>query len=98
MVVARLSRSRRLFAGVTLAYLLVVAFAQGLHHDFQCHVRHPGHCEACRATAAAPHATSASHALVPRPLCSGSVAPQAERACQAPGLRAESGRAPPDSV
>ncbi len=39
--------------GLYLAFLLVTPF---LHHDFTCHQRTPGHCQACRANAPAPRA------------------------------------------
>ncbi len=96
MVVARRARPfRTIVAVAALAYLLVVAVVPALHHDFQCHVQHPGHCDACRAVVASPDVTGHGPALAPNADHSGSVAPDAPRATAAPGLRPHSGRAPP---
>lgn len=81
-----------------LAYLLVVALVPALHHDFQCHVQHPGHCDACRALVAAPDATGLAPELLPSPEQSGQVASEAESPRADSGPRANAGRAPPASA
>ncbi len=93
---ARRARPFRILVAVAaLAYVLVVAVVPALHHDFQCHVQHPGHCDSCRAIVAAPGAAPTAHVPVPTPEKSTAFAPMAGRACSAPGMRCESGRAPP---
>lgn len=89
---------RALVALAALAYVLVVALVPALHHDFQCHVQHPGHCDACRALVAAPDAAGHAPELLPSPERSGLVAPLAESARPDAGPRADSGRAPPASA
>lgn len=55
-------RRRHVFLG-SLAlclglYAAVVLATPGLHHDFECHLKSPGHCQACVANPLAPRAAS----------------------------------------
>jgi hypothetical protein len=40
-------------------YVAVVLASPGLHHDFDCHLKSPRHCQACAANPLAPRADSA---------------------------------------
>ena len=56
LLTAHSPRGRAHGASVLLAaslYLLVLAAGPALHHDFVCHQRAPGHCQACVAQASA---------------------------------------------
>lgn len=58
-------KARRLpFASALLAclglYALVVLASPGLHHDFDCHLKSPRHCQACVANPLAPRTTATS--------------------------------------
>jgi hypothetical protein len=41
-------------------YALVVLASPGLHHDFDCHLKSPRHCQACAANPLAPRADAPS--------------------------------------
>jgi hypothetical protein len=41
-------------------YALVVLASPGLHHDFDCHVKSPRHCQACAANPLAPRTAATS--------------------------------------
>ena len=41
-------------------YALVILASPGLHHDFECHVKSPRHCQACAANPLAPRADATS--------------------------------------
>lgn len=43
-------------------YAAVVLGSPGLHHDFDCHLKSPRHCQACVANPLAPRADSATAA------------------------------------
>lgn len=58
---------RRRFVGFRLAlvvclglYAGVLLASPGLHHDFDCHLKTPGHCQACVANPLAPRTEPAS--------------------------------------
>ena len=58
-------KARRLPSGSALLaclglYALVVLGSPGLHHDFDCHVKSPRHCQACAANPLAPRASASS--------------------------------------
>jgi hypothetical protein len=48
------SRERLARTIVVFLYLAVVVSTPFFHHDFACHQRTPGHCQACRANPPAP--------------------------------------------
>lgn len=83
-----LTASLGLYAGVVLA-------SPGLHHDFECHLKTPGHCQACAANPLAPSGEPASAlgtvALVDYGRPFGPPPPNAEPA----PVAQPSGRAPP---
>jgi len=59
-------RRRKAFLGALAAclglYVVVVLASPGLHHDFDCHLKSPRHCQACAANPLAPRADSATGA------------------------------------
>jgi len=50
------SRERVVRAVVVFLYVAVLVSTPFFHHDFACHQRTPGHCQACRANPPAPRA------------------------------------------
>lgn len=57
-------RSRAFFSSLLLSlglYATVVLASPSLHHDFDCHMKSPRHCQACVANPLAPRADSTSH-------------------------------------
>jgi hypothetical protein len=50
------SRERLARTLVLLLYVAVLVSTPFFHHDFACHQRTPGHCQACRANPPAPWA------------------------------------------
>jgi len=90
------SSRRRLLAALALSlYALLVAITPALHHDLACHVKSPGHCDACLANPLASRTEPAAGLEAPpmraageTPVCAQ---PREHRAPVAPA----SGRAPP---
>ena len=56
LTVAASRRDRLAPTLVLVLYLAVLVTAPFFHHDFACHQRTPGHCQACRANPPAPWA------------------------------------------
>ena len=80
-----------------LVYASVLALSPALHHDFQCHAQHPGHCDACRASVLAPGAAAPLLAAAPIP-DGGTVHVRPERPCESKDRCRDSGRAPPPAA
>ena len=76
-------------------YALVVLASPGLHHDFDCHVKSPRHCQACAANPLAPRAAATSVAAELTLIDLGKSEPPAETALPRGIVRNASGRAPP---
>jgi hypothetical protein len=95
VVARRNPRLRALVALAALFYVLVVAVVPAFHHDFQCHVQHPGHCDACRAVVAAPDVGHVGAGPLGAPEAADAVVDAATPRLLAPGLCRLSGRAPP---
>lgn len=93
----RNARFRLLVAVGVLVYASVLALSPVLHHDFQCHAQHPGHCDACRASVLAPGAAAPLLAAAPAPDGGGAVQVRAESPCDSKHLGRVCGRAPPAS-
>ena len=98
IVVYLLGRARRLRSLVILglvAYVAVLLASPVLHHDLACHLKTPGHCDACAASPLASRAETVAASTPPR-LDGISVVEAA--AMRAPRLEARlfrSERAPP---
>ncbi|HET7291516.1 MAG TPA: hypothetical protein VFM88_03735 [Vicinamibacteria bacterium] len=94
-------RARRLpliVAAGLLLYAAVLALSPALHHDFQCHAQHPGHCDACRASAVALGTTAPALAATPLPEDEAALAPRDQDPREAKHRGRDSGRAPPPSL
>lgn len=92
----RLARCLRPLAFLGLAAYTVVLFASPvLHHDLACHVKTPGHCDACAASPLASRAEAASASTPPRLDGVGLVEATELRAPRLEGRLFGSERAPP---
>jgi hypothetical protein len=83
---------------LAIGYLAIVALAPALHHDLECHVQHPGHCDACRALLAAPEAADRASSGAQGPVAAAAVAPQDDSPARGFDRGAQSDRAPPSGA
>jgi hypothetical protein len=92
-------RRLRLLAAVGLVLYTLVLFASPvLHHDLACHLKTPGHCDACAMSPVASRVESAVVTGLPRLAQAGTVE-AAREAAPRPWTRvAASGRAPPAAL
>lgn len=87
-----------LVALATVTYVAIMALAPALHHDFQCHVQHPGHCDACRALASAPDPAGLAATEPQVPARSATLTSSADLAHVGVGRRVAGDRAPPSAA
>lgn len=78
-----------------LAYVVVLFVSPVLHHDLACHLKSPGHCDACAASPLASRAETAAASTPPRLDGSGLVEAAETRALRLDGRLFGSERAPP---
>lgn len=64
-VLPRLRRLRPLALCGLALYVFVLLVSPVLHHDLACHVKTPGHCDACAASPVASRAESATSFAAP---------------------------------
>ena len=89
-------RLRWLSAAACLGlYALVVLASPGLHHDFDCHVKSPRHCQACVANPLAPRAAATSVVADLALLDLGKSEPPSDTPLPLGSTPRLSGRAPP---
>jgi hypothetical protein len=100
MVGGRLRRAfsgrRRVLGALALAlYALLLTVSPVLHHDLACHVKSPGHCDACVANA--PASRAEPRAVLDAPVWrAAGEAPVSEQAREhRAALTPTSGRSPP---
>jgi hypothetical protein len=95
--VATQRRAGFLFALVACLglYAGVVLGSPGLHHDLDCHLKTPGHCQACVANPLAPRAEPSSTLGVVLLLEVGSPLGADASSCEPTPLSRPSGRSPP---
>ena len=95
MRVARQGRSVAATLAVCLLYATVMLASPGLHHDFECHMKSPGHCQACAANPLAPRAEPSSTLTLTRLLDAGAPIGASEPSIEAVVVPGLSGRSPP---
>jgi hypothetical protein len=93
---ARRLRPLALF-GLAL-YVFVLVVSPVLHHDLACHVKTPGHCDACAASPVASRAESSTAVSAP-PLDAGQMLDAAESRVPRLASRVSvDGRGPPETL
>jgi hypothetical protein len=93
------ARRRSLFVGVAVVclslYAGVMLASPGLHHDFDCHLKSPRHCQACTANPLCPRAEPGSETYVTTLLEAGAPVGAPQVSIEVASVPRVSGRAPP---
>jgi hypothetical protein len=76
-------------------YLLVLSASPALHHDFACHQRAPGHCQACLAQPSAQRAPEGIGLSAQRLADAGPIEARVEREPKLSVTASSTGRSPP---
>ena len=90
------SGRRRLLGALALAlYGLLIAISPALHHDLACHVKSPGHCDACVANSPASRAEPRAALDAPLLVATGELPSSTQPREHRTPLAPTSGRSPP---